>query len=335
MTIEKFVSIIQEFGGVLAGILVVVAIAFLLEVFTGGGARFIRRRSARATLRESVQLEIAYLERLLKRLKPQITFSRPGAATQSQLRSADEKVPGSLQEHFEDLKFLLDLDDIIATPIAQRSPRENLALSEANYVAAYVSYQYGDFRHAIQRLLRLLEFPESIALKIVSKSGLYFALGTSFLMLAQQNDTEPNLKKSIDALEDAVKFGEKEHEAQGGENNERLSFASYNLAWALDELGRITGETEYFARAIQVLERSLKLSPSMPLAQYNLACALMKIGKPLEALEALRKVPAGFLWEEMSKDPDLAPLREDAGLGREFEGLIAERLRGQKAPTAQ
>lgn len=88
-------------------------------------------------------------------------------------------------------------------------------------------------------------------------------------------------------------------------------------------LAEVLVRLERWREAIPHLERCVAENPADAISAYNLACLLARAGRPEDSLRALRQaVDAGYdRWDAMAADPDLAPLRGQAG----YEELMRRR----------
>ena len=65
------------------------------------------------------------------------------------------------------------------------------------------------------------------------------------------------------------------------------------------------------------MRKCMKLEPRVsPWAQWNIACGLKKLNRPIEALKVLERIPAGPLWQNIAnddwfKDPEQTPFMNE------------------------
>lgn len=120
------------------------------------------------------------------------------------------------------------------------------------------------------------------------------------------------------------------------------SLAQLENFWAWNGLGTAEVEMGNYPRGIVALQRALVLAKSQapaPDDKYigdtylNLACAYVPMGKPRQALEALRKAfaLAPDLVERSRAERKLAPLRNDP----DYERLVQEAKNQQARPVAR
>ncbi len=269
-------------------------------------SRLIRRKTLEASLRESIEVETARFARLLG-VVPGLYKDEPkprgeSVASEGELEWLDARIPGPLRMHFEDLDFLLELSEFLGhgQPIGNQP-----TFCRAYYFAGMLAFKYSELGKAVRRFRQLVEFDEDVLQNVgLSRAKALYYLGTAHLFLADEVDKSANLAEGIVRL--------------------RASYASvpnpiagYNLAWALDELGK-------YDEAISLLHRVLEDSPRLYRARLNLACALAKLSRFKEALEELKQIPTDSLWTEIATDTDLAPLR-DGPWKEAFAALIEQR----------
>jgi tetratricopeptide (TPR) repeat protein len=86
----------------------------------------------------------------------------------------------------------------------------------------------------------------------------------------------------------------------------------------LDALANALSNLSQYEEALAIVGRLLELEPRNPRFHYNRGCALCRLGRPDDAVEALRKAfDCGFKdIEHMRNDPDLDALRDHAGFIR-------------------
>ncbi len=306
MDIAKFVVAL---GGLLMVISFVLAAVLLLDTRRSrkDASRLIRTKPLKASLRESAELEMGQLERVMSVL-PRLYeegIKPPGESTtaKGEIEWLDSKVQGPLRSHYEDLNFLLDLNEFLGD---HHSRAHEEMLCKAYRYASLLAFKYHDLPRAIARIQKLLTFDEPILEKIgLSKGRVLSFLGTAHLYLADEIDKETNLSKGIAALREGYRLRPN-------------PITGYNLAWALDEIGD-------YESAVGILQDVLARDPGLGSARYNLACGLVKVGRVSDALDALNLVPIGDpVWKVAGKDPDLEPLRE-ARWRERFDQILNER----------
>jgi len=122
-------------------------------------------------------------------------------------------------------------------------------------------------------------------------------------------------------LEEAIFFGRRAHSLQ------TTAQALDAIGWALDEQGLHRRASEFFARARDLEATRAKKEGGTPdeTYGYNLACSLCRAGDLNEALAALRSVLGSETdLDAVSKDPDLAALKESAEHRQIFSALLAD-----------
>ncbi|HEV7682839.1 MAG TPA: tetratricopeptide repeat protein [Pyrinomonadaceae bacterium] len=78
--------------------------------------------------------------------------------------------------------------------------------------------------------------------------------------------------------------------------NPYQSVVLYNLGWALLSL-------EKYEKGIEQMEECMHLEPRVgPWARWNIACGFKKLNRQDDALKTLADIPAGPLWNSISKD---------------------------------
>jgi tetratricopeptide (TPR) repeat protein len=94
----------------------------------------------------------------------------------------------------------------------------------------------------------------------------------------------------------------------------------------MEILGQLYTENGRLDEGLKIDQKLVRLDPSSPTAQYNLACSYALKNRKKEALEALQKAVAlGYDdWAWLIQDPDLESLLDDP----DFQTLL------NKKPTA-
>jgi tetratricopeptide (TPR) repeat protein len=97
-----------------------------------------------------------------------------------------------------------------------------------------------------------------------------------------------------------------------------LAKAHFSLAWVHHEVGE-------YELAVGENEKAMSLDPKLSYpANRNAACALLKLGKPVDALARLSQIPAGKWWKQTYEDEDLQSLKIEP-YAEQFRRMYEER----------
>jgi len=162
---------------------------------------------------------------------------------------------------------------------------------DANHLLGVVSHQRGEYETALDLICKALavreDHPQS-----------YNNLGMVFKELGRYNDAQESLRRAIDLQPDYAeaynnlgtvykKLGRLD-EAEVAYNQAVELHPEYINA--LNNLGNLFLESRNLNKALTFYSRALCLDPDLPLSHYNLACALIKLGRFDEAEAALLQV---------------------------------------------
>lgn len=121
-----------------------------------------------------------------------------------------------------------------------------------------------------------------------------FLLGTAYLWAAEELALESGeyqyYHKAIPFLESAAK------------QNPRDTSFLFNLGWAFLCVEEYDRSIEYLNKCIEFEDAA---KPVAPYARQNIAVALEKQGRYQEAINELKKIPAGKWWPAIKEDTDL------------------------------
>lgn len=176
--------------------------------------------------------------------------------------------------------------------------REVLAVKpedpDANHLLGVVFYQRGEHKAAYDLIQNALavrdEHPES-----------HNNLGMVYKELGRDDDALGSFRRAIGLQPDYAeaynnlgtvykKLGRLD-EAEAAYNQAVDLYPEYINA--LNNLGNIFAEKREFKKSLTFYSRALTLNPDYPLSHYNLACALIELGRLDEAEAALLKVVQG------------------------------------------
>lgn len=155
---------------------------------------------------------------------------------------------------------------------------------------------FDDYGRAKARLERALEFDsENPQVQLLMAKALAWS------------DAEADRKETLD--EALVHLGLAQTLAEG-KSRELLWDIAHAQAWIYDEKGEYDRAIQSYENA-RALGKELGGGEKLRNVTYNLACSLVKAGRPDAALAELADIAhCDRNWEKIARDPDFAPLRE-------------------------
>ena len=93
---------------------------------------------------------------------------------------------------------------------------------------------------------------------------------------------------------------------------------------ALVALGESYTRRGWYEKGLQVDQQLTQLRPNQPVVWYNYACSLSLLKRSDESIDALRQaIVLGYDdFDYLSRDPDLAPLRQMPKFRRMLESIV-------------
>lgn len=147
-----------------------------------------------------------------------------------------------------------------------------------------------------------------------------FSLGSAYLSAAAElPEGDPvqwtYYNKSLPLLRSAMK------------QRPRDANIPYNLAWALDSLGRYRKVIHYLRKCLEIEREKPPDNPNRaltPYARQNIASALVKLHRYREAISELESIPTGKWWDLIATDTEILNAG-DAEFLDQFKRLCTKR----------
>lgn len=140
--------------------------------------------------------------------------------------------------------------------------------------------------------------------------------GVALLKLAEMTQQISYVEMAIEKFECAIK-----QPIQNIEGEEIDLEWIYNYGCALDFLGDLREDSQYFEKAVQVFSQILQLNPNYHLARYNLALALSHLGETMFDVEHYHRAIDHFQFL-LEQDPENDMVHLDFGMSLTNLGLL-------------
>jgi len=169
-----------------------------------------------------------------------------------------------------------------------------------------------DFPRSLVRVKRALDLDP----KIATRGRLQLAR-----TLSQWAASEHESAFRMERLQNALNELEALRKLQGD-----TAAVLFEIAWALDEMGRFEEAIDYFSKAREKSKSEGENSSEKWSYTYNLACSLAKAGRDQEALRELKAlIGQGSEWiQSAAQDTDFEGLRDSEQWGKQFEATLQE-----------
>lgn len=224
--------------------------------------------------------------------------------------------------YFQDTNYFLEAIEKFHQGLAcdRKDAKCWWGLGNAHYLMGEFRGDMASYEKANGYYSRVVEFQQE------GYSSFWNDWGVALMKLAEFNHEKSYVEGAIARFEEAIKL----HMAHYSEKTVEPEWI-YNLGCALDYLGDLTLDPQYYEQSISVFSKVLMIHPDYPFVRYNLALALTHLGEQTSDLECFHRAQEIFEFLAEQDPEDDFVFNEWANLLIHYAELVKEPAHPERA----